>query len=111
MDKKLRYLNYVKGEIRKNTFRVVHHKYGPLRRWRVGGIIPLSEELIENLDTTILLGDIYSEVFITKELVSVFLKRMTNRYGIVTEQEFIYVMQGFYEWFRSEKDNIRHGSW
>jgi len=111
MDKKLRYLNYVKGEIRKNTFRIVHHKYGPLRRWRIGGIMPLSVESIENIDKTIISGDIYSERFITKELVSVFLKRMTHRYGIVTEQEFIYVMQGYYEWFRSERENIRFGLW
>jgi hypothetical protein len=109
MDKKIRYLNFVKQSIRDNTFNISDPKWSYSSRYRVGGVMPLNEETIHSIYIALSVNVLFDGVYVSKEIMNVFFKRVGTYYGIKTKQEFTYVIQGYYQWFLEEKDNLKHG--
>lgn len=109
IDKKIRYLNFVKQSIRDNTYNIIGPKWSYSNRYRVGGVMSLNEETIHSIYVALSENVLFDGVYVSKELVNVFFKRVCTHYGIKTKQEFTYVIQGYYEWFLGEKDKLKHG--
>ncbi len=107
IDKKIRYLNFVKQSIRDNTYNIRGPKWSYSSRYRVGGVMALNEETIRWFDVALSSNVLFDDVYVSKQIVNVFFKRVCTHYGIKTKQEFTYVMQGYYEWFLVEKNNLK----
>jgi hypothetical protein len=101
MNKKEKYLNFVKEEIRKRTYCGARKHWSDNKRYYVGGVIPLSEGTIKGIDETI--KDGYLNVITSPEIMSTFCRRMKQHYGIESENEIIFIMEGYYEWFMENK--------